>query len=123
MNKRNILQLSNYKHSSNNKNFIPRFISFTRRELSLILSVYGRKVASGEWKDYAIDCLQDKAIFSVFKNSHEIPTYMIIKDPNLSKLQGSYIIKSSNGHILKRGHDLKNALQILEKAKRFRALG
>ena len=95
MNKRNILQLSNYKHSSNNKNFIPRFISFTRRELSLILSVYGRKVASGEWKDYAIDCLQDKAIFSVFKNSHEVPTYMIIKDPNLSKLQGAYIVRSS----------------------------
>ncbi|MFQ3361313.1 MAG: DUF2794 domain-containing protein [Alphaproteobacteria bacterium] len=123
MNKRNILQLSNYKHSSNNKNFIPRFISFTRRELSLILSVYGRKVASGEWKDYAIDCLQDKAIFSVFKNSHEVPTYMIIKDPNLSKLQGAYIVRSSSGHILKRGHDLENALQILEKAKRFRALG
>jgi len=127
LNKKNILQLSNYKHNSNNKysnkNFIPKFTSFTKQELSLILSIYGKKVASGEWRDYAIDCLQDKAIFSIFKNSYDIPIYMIIKDPKLTKFQGAFIIKSPSNNILKRGHNLENVLQILEKVKKIRALG
>lgn len=94
-------------------------ISFDRRELSQILSIYGRKVAAGEWRDYAIDMLREKAVFSVFRKASEHPLYRIEKSPKLARRQGAYAVISTTGLILKRGHDLGNVLRVLEKKLRL----
>ncbi|MDJ0512335.1 MAG: DUF2794 domain-containing protein [Methyloceanibacter sp.] len=93
-------------------------ISFDRAELSQILSVYGRKVASGEWRDYAIDVLKEKAVFSIFRRSSEMPLYRIEKNPKLARRQGAYSVVAATGLILKRGHDLKRVLRALDKGLR-----
>ncbi|WP_371740621.1 DUF2794 domain-containing protein [Methyloligella sp. GL2] len=97
----------------------PPEISFNRRELSQILNVYGRKVASGEWRDYAIDCLRDKAVFCVFRRASEHPLYRIEKTPKLARRQGAYSVVGASGHILKRGHDLRRVLTALDKGLRL----
>jgi hypothetical protein len=89
-------------------------IRFNRQELNEILQVYGRKVADGEWRDYAIDQLREKAVFSVFRRTSENPLYRIEKQPRLARRQGAYAIVAATGHILKRGHDLSNVLRVLE---------
>lgn len=94
---------------------IPQQVSFHRSELALILSVYGRMVAAGEWRDYGISCLKDVAIFSVFRRTAEIPIYRIEKRPKLSARQGQYAVLGMDGRILKRGHDLKAVLRVLER--------
>jgi hypothetical protein len=94
-------------------------ISFDRRELSQILNVYGRKVASGEWRDYAIDTLREKAVFSVFRRSSEMPLYRIEKTPRLARRQGAYSVIAATGLILKRGHDLARVLRALDKGLRL----
>ncbi len=91
---------------------------FQRRELDAILRVYGRMVAAGEWRDYAIDGLKDRAVFSIFRRTSEAPTYMVEKTPALSRRQGAYAVVNQTGQILKRGHDLANVLKVFEK-KRF----
>ena len=91
-------------------------IAFNREELSQILNVYGRKVASGEWRDYAIDFLRDKAQFSVFRRSSEVPLYRIVKDPSLARRQGAYSVVSATGLILKRGAELGRVLRVLDKS-------
>jgi len=88
---------------------------FQRRELDAILSLYGRKVAEGEWRDYAIDGLKDEAVFSVFRRASEMPIYQIVKRPKLAKRQGMYAVIGATGQILKRGHDIGNVLRIFEK--------
>jgi Protein of unknown function (DUF2794) len=88
-------------------------VAFDRHELSLILNLYGRHVASGDWKDYAIDFTRDKAIFSVFHRTAEQPLYRIIKDPSLARKQGQYAVVAQGGLILKRGHDLSQVLHVL----------
>ena len=88
--------------------------SFDRRELSQILAVYGRKVAAGEWRDYAIDFGRDKAVFPVFRRASEVPLYRIEKCPKLSRRQGAYSVVAATGLILKRGHDLKRVLAVLD---------
>lgn len=93
----------------------PRQIAFNRQELSAILAVYGRKVASGEWRDYAIDLNRDKAIFSVFRRTSEFPLYRIEKDPKLARKQGAYSVVAAGGLIMKRGHDLIRVLDVLDK--------
>ena len=93
-------------------------ISFDRAELSQILSVYGRKVASGEWRDYAIDMLKEKAVFSIFRRSSEMPLYRIEKNPKLARRQGAYSVVAPTGLILKRGHDLSRVLRALDKGLR-----
>lgn len=90
-------------------------IAFDRHELGQILKVYGRKVAAGEWRDYAIDMHREKAIFSVFRRSSEVPLYRIEKDPKLARRQGAYSVIAQTGLILKRGHDLRNVLRVLER--------
>ncbi len=90
-------------------------IAFNRQELTTILAVYGRKVASGEWRDYAIDLNRDKAIFSVFRRSSEVPLYRIEKDPKFARKQGAYSVVAAGGLILKRGHDLVRVLDVLDK--------
>ena len=96
----------------------PREIWFQRRELDSILRVYGRMVAAGEWRDYAIDGLKDRATFSIFRRSSEAPTYTVEKRPSLARKQGAYAVINSTGQILKRGHDLATVLRVFDK-KRF----
>jgi len=87
---------------------------FDRRELDQILRVYGRKVADGEWRDYAIDQRRDEAVFSVFRRASETPLYRIVKQPKLARKQGAYAVVAGTGHIIRRGHELANVLRALE---------
>ena len=89
-------------------------VMFDRRELSTILSVYGRHVAAGEWRDYAIGSGKDFAIFAVFRRTSEMPLYRIEKRPKLRHRQGLYAVVGAAGQVLKRGHDLAQVLRILE---------
>jgi Protein of unknown function (DUF2794) len=93
--------------------------TFDRRELNEILALYGRKVAAGEWRDYAIDFNRDKAVFSVFRRASEIPLYRIEKQPRLTRRQGTFSIVTAAGLILKRGHELRRVLSALEKSVRL----
>lgn len=90
-------------------------VSFDRKELNAILNLYGRKVAEGEWRDYAIDFLKDMAVFSVFRRSSEMPLYRIVKTPALARKQGAYSVTTTGGLILKRGAELARVLQVLDK--------
>ena len=93
----------------------PTTVTFDRRELSELLNLYGRMVAAGEWRDYAIDFLKDKAQFSVFRRSSEMPLYRIVKDPALARRQGAYSVVAATGLILKRGSELSRVLRVLDK--------
>ncbi|CRK75023.1 hypothetical protein NIG5292_01064 [Nereida ignava] len=88
---------------------------FHRLELNMILSLYGRMVAAGEWRDYGISAMRDVAIFSVFKRTAEQPLYRIEKRPKLRLKQGMYSVIGMDGQILKRGHELKPVLHVLER--------
>jgi hypothetical protein len=92
----------------------PPAVSFDRRELGAILDIYGRKVAQGEWRDYAIDFLRERALFSIYKRASERPLYVIEKSPKLRNKQGQYMVMSQDGRILRRGHTLTNVLRALE---------
>ena len=94
-------------------------IAFDREELSQILDIYGRKVASGEWRDYAIDTLREKAVFSVFRRASETPLYRIEKAPKLARRQGAYSVIAATGLILKRGPDLGRVLRALDRGLRL----
>ena len=96
---------------------VPRQIAFNRRELDAILQVYGRKVAEGEWRDYAIDHLPDRAVFSIFRRTSEMPMYRVEKVPALARKQGAFRVVAASGTILKRGHDLEAVLRVFEKPK------
>jgi hypothetical protein len=89
-------------------------VTFNRRELNRILDLYGRKVVAGEWRDYAIDFLKDRAVFSVFRRSSEMPIYRIEKNPKQARRQGTYSVVSVTGLILKRGHELDRVLRVLD---------
>ena len=80
-----------------------------------IFSVYGAKVAEGEWRDYSIDFLKDRAVFSIFRRSSERPLYRIEKNPRLTNRQGAYSVVAMTGLILKRGHDLAKVLRVLDR--------
>jgi len=90
-------------------------VTFNRRELYRILDLYGRMVAAGEWRDYAIDFLKDRAVFSVFRRTSEVPLYRIEKNPKLAQKQGAYSVISATGLILRRGPELDRVLRVLEK--------
>jgi hypothetical protein len=98
---------------------LPPYTSFDRRELSTIFSVYGAKVAEGEWRDYSIDIQKDRAVFSVFRRSSERPLYRIEKSPKLTRKQGAYSVIAMTGLILRRGHDLSKVLRVLERHLRL----
>ncbi|MEM9708299.1 MAG: DUF2794 domain-containing protein [Pseudomonadota bacterium] len=89
--------------------------AFDRRELGAILTVYGRMVAAGEWRDYGMSFLNDVAIFSIFRRAAEHPIYRIEKRPRLRQKQGMYSVIAMDGRILKRGHDLKAVLRVFDK--------
>jgi hypothetical protein len=91
-------------------------VTFDRRELNRILGLYGRKVAAGEWRDYAIDFLKDRAVFSVFRRSSEVPIYRIEKNPRLGRRQGAYSVISATGLIVRRGHELDRVLRALDRS-------
>ena len=94
---------------------VPVQVAFDRRELSVILSVYGHMVAAGEWRDYGISCLREMAVFSVFRHTAENPIYRIEKRPKLRNRQGMYSVVGMDGQILKRGADLKAVLRVLQR--------
>lgn len=91
-------------------------VSFDRRELSEILKVYGRMVAAGEWRDYAIDTLKDRAVFSIFRRTSEMPLYRVEKNPRLARKQGAYQVVAAGGLVMKRGHELSAVLKVFDKA-------
>ena len=95
---------------------LPGLVTFNRIELNRILNLYGRMVADGEWRDYAIDFLKDRAVFSVFRRASEVPLYRIEKDPRLARRQGAYSVISATGLILRRGHELDRVLRVLDKS-------
>jgi hypothetical protein len=94
---------------------LPEQTAFDRRELSEILTLYGRMVAAGEWRDYGISCLRDRAVFSVFRRTAENPLYRIEKTPRLRHRQGLYAVIGMDGQVLKRGHDLRAVLRVLDR--------
>ena len=90
-------------------------ISFNRRELNEILGVYGRKVANGEWRDYAIDQLSERAVFSIYRRSSEVPLYRIVKQPRAARRQGAYSVIAATGLVVERGPDLRRVLRALDR--------
>lgn len=96
-------------------------VSFHRSELSVILSVYGRMVAAGEWKDYSIDFLREVAVFSVFRRATETPLFRIEKRPRDAHRQGAYAVVGHDGRVLKRGRDLAVVMRVFD-AKLIRAV-
>jgi hypothetical protein len=91
-------------------------VTFDRRELNRIFGLYGRKVAEGEWRDYAIDFLKDRAVFSVFRRAAEVPIYRIEKNPRLARRQGVYSVISATGLIVRRGHELDRVLRAIDRS-------
>ncbi|MDB5562010.1 MAG: hypothetical protein JWN11_1428 [Hyphomicrobiales bacterium] len=89
-------------------------VGFDRKELQTILNVYGRKVAEGEWRDYALDFLKDRALFSIYRHHSERPIYVVEKNPKLANKQGQYLVINQDGRILKRGQVLETVLRILD---------
>jgi hypothetical protein len=92
-------------------------VAFSRLELNQILSVYGRGVAEGEWRDYAIDMLRDRAVFSVFRRTTEAPLYRIEKNPKFTRRQGAFSVIATTGLILKRGHELCRVLRVFDRSR------
>ncbi|NNH58724.1 DUF2794 domain-containing protein [Rhizobium laguerreae] len=105
-----VVDLREYRQSKD-----PLPVTFQRRELDAILWIYGRMVGDGDWRDYAIDHLKDRAVFSVFKRSGEMPLFRIEKNPKLAAKQGAYSVINTNGTILKRGHELNQVLKVFDK--------
>jgi hypothetical protein len=90
-------------------------VMFHRTELDRILRVYGMMVAGGEWKDYAIDGLKDRAEFAIFRNAAEVPVYRIIKTPADARKQGAWKVVGAGGVILKRGQELAAVLKVFDR--------
>ncbi len=90
-------------------------VFFDRREFSLLLRLYGQMVAQGEWRDYAIDANNDRALFSVFRRAHDQPLHQIEKRPALAARQGAWSVTGQGGMILKRGHSLTAVLRLFDK--------
>ena len=93
---------------------LPQIVSFNRQELTMLLNVYGRRVASGEWRDYAMDMLKDRAFFSIYRRTSERPQFVIEKNPKLRNRQGQYVVTNHEGRVLRRGHELERVLRVLE---------
>lgn len=92
-------------------------VFFERRELERLLRLYGRMVAAGEWRDYAIDGLSDAAVFSVFRRAAEQPLYRVEKRPALARRQGAWAVIGEGGMILRRSHDLEQVLRFFDKGR------
>jgi hypothetical protein len=90
-------------------------VGFDRIELQRILDIYGRMVAAGEWRDYAMDFTRDVASFSAFRRAAERPQARIEKRPTLRGKQGMWALFGESGQVLKRGHELAGVLFPLER--------
>ena len=90
-------------------------VRFERSELDRILNIYGRMVIAGEWRDYAIDFLEEAALFSIFRRTSEVPLYVVEKRPKLRNRQGQFAVIAASGHVLKRGHELTNVLRVFDR--------
>ena len=109
-----VLQLRHSNRDGAGRSREEQMVSFDRTELDLILRLYGLQVGAGEWRDYAIDMLKEKAVFSIFRHTSDVPLYRIEKDPKLARRQGAYSVVAPGGQILKRGRELKMVLRILQ---------
>ncbi|AZI37380.1 DUF2794 domain-containing protein [Caenibius tardaugens] len=94
---------------------MPLQIGFERIELNRILDLYGRMVAAGQWRDYAMDFEKDAALFSAFRRSAERPEVRIEKRPALHARQGMWTLFGEAGQVLKRGHELPGVLAPIER--------
>ncbi|WP_249138033.1 DUF2794 domain-containing protein [Phenylobacterium montanum] len=92
-------------------------VFFDRRELDKLLRLYGRMVAAGEWRDYGIGGLRDAAVFSVFRRASEAPLYRIEKRPALARRQGAWAVIAQGGHVIKRGHELDQVLNVFDRGR------
>lgn len=92
-------------------------VFFDRRELTRLMDLYGRMVAAGEWRDYAIDGLREAAVFSVFRRASESPLYRIEKRPALARRQGAWALIGQAGQVLKRGHEVSQVLRLFERGR------
>ena len=90
-------------------------VAFDRAELGAILTLYGRMVAAGEWRDYGMSFLREVAVFSIFRRTARMPLYRVEKRPKLRGRQGMYAVIGMDGQVLKRGHDLRSVLTMLER--------
>ena len=93
----------------------PEQIGFDRLELTRILDLYGRMVAAGEWRDYAMDFTKDCAIFAAFRRTAEVPQMRLEKRPALRTRQGIWALFGEQGQVLKRGHELASVLAPVER--------
>lgn len=101
----------------------PQLVSFHRTELSEILRVYGRMVAAGEWRDYAIDHGKDEAVFSIYRRMGEVPMYRVTKTPRNARRQGAWAVVSAQGQILKRGQELSQVLKVFDRRRHLSVVG
>ena len=92
-------------------------VTFDRSELNRLFGLYGRKVAAGEWRDYAIDGLSESAVFSIYKRSSEAPLYRIEKRPALARRQGAWAVLGQGGMVLRRGHELEQVLRFFDRGR------
>lgn len=100
---------------------VPGAIFFERRELNAILRLYGRMVAAGEWRDYAIAATAEAAAFAVFRRTSEAPLYRIEKRPELARRQGAWAVIGHGGVVLRRGHELEAVLKVFD-TRKFRVV-
>ena len=96
-------------------NRAPAQVGFERKELTRILDLYGRMVAAGEWRDYAMDFTKDYAVFAAFRRATEVPQMRLEKRPALRSKQGMWALHGEQGQILKRGHELGGVLAPVER--------
>ncbi len=107
--------VSQFPNSSASRTPLAERVTFTKDELQIILNLYGRMVARAEWRDYAMDFLREKAVFSIFRRSSEVPLYRVEKIPKLAQKQGLYCVVAATGLILRRGGDLGRVLNVIDK--------
>lgn len=100
-----------------------RIVAFHRTELSQILRVYGRMVAAGEWRDYALDLGREEAVFSIYRRMGEVPMYRVTKTPKNARRQGAFAVVAGHGQVLKRGHDLDQVLRVFDKKRHLSVVG
>ncbi|MCH1568311.1 MAG: DUF2794 domain-containing protein [Alphaproteobacteria bacterium] len=93
----------------------PKRVMWTRDELTVLLNVYGRMVAAGIWRDYAINDGRDAACFSIFRRSSEVPLFRVDKIPGLKRKQGQYVLRALDGRILRRGQDLSALMRFFDR--------
>ena len=109
-------QIQNPQINQNSKPSALTQTFFNKTEINQILSIYGKKVSEGKWKDYAIDHLESSAIFSFFRNTFESASLKIIKHKRISKSKLKYHLVSSSGFDIKRSNELDLIINYLNKA-------